>query len=118
MVKKLPSVFASPISRDISHNKRVFYSEKESPVITPVERKIETLPTVPQEQDTRETVELELKKLFKSTNHIFNIPVEITTEEKVYETKIAGRVHNQIITIDNDSIPVDQIKSLKRKDRL
>lgn len=115
MVKKLPSVFANRISPEVSKNKKVFYSEKEITPPVNVERKIDILPQT--NLSSAEEVELELRKLFKSTSHIFNIPVEIVTNEKSYDTKIAGRVQNQIITIDNDLIKVSEIVSIKRKDR-
>lgn len=64
------------------------------------------------------SVEAKLKKLFQSRRYIFNIGVEIITKRKVYDTKIAGKVKNSIVTIDGEVIPMIEIEDIIIKDRL
>ena len=60
----------------------------------------------------KETVEEKLDHLFNSNGYIFNIKVKIETIDKIYNTKIASRVGNSLITLDNDVINIDDIKNI------
>ena len=62
-------------------------------------------------------VEEKIKKLFKSSRYIFNINVLIKTDKKDYDTKIAGKVKNSLVTVDNDIIPIIEINDIIIKDR-
>lgn len=58
------------------------------------------------------SVDEKLKKLFNTNGYIFNIDVKIVTNNKTYNTKIAGKVGNNIITLDNDIINIKDIKDI------
>lgn len=58
------------------------------------------------------SVEEKLKKLFNTNGYIFNVDVKIITDNKTYNTKIAGKVGNSIITLDNDIIHISDIKDI------
>ena len=58
------------------------------------------------------SVNEKLDKLFNTNGYIFNIDVKIITNNKTYQTKIAGKVGNNIITLDNDIINIDNIKDI------
>jgi len=62
------------------------------------------------------TVEEKLNNLFKINGYIFNINVIIITETREYHTKIAGKVNNHLITLDNDIINIYDIKDIIIKD--
>lgn len=62
--------------------------------------------------DNNDTVENKINKLFNTNGYIFNIKVKIVTIDKTYNTKIAGRVGNNLITLDNDIIKIDEIKDI------
>ena len=64
--------------------------------------------------DTRSDLSIEekLAKLFNTNGYIFNIDVKIITDNKTYDTKIAGKVGNSIITLDNDIISISDIKDI------
>ena len=62
--------------------------------------------------DNKLSVDEKLKKLFNTNGYIFNIDVKIITTSKTYNTKIAGKVGNNIITLDNDIINVKDIKDI------
>ena len=56
-------------------------------------------------------------------NHINNkqvyyIDVIIKTNKKDYNTKIAGKVKNSLVTVDNEIIPIVEINDIIIKDRL
>ena len=56
-----------------------------------------------------------MNKLAKSGSYIFNKDVIIVTKDKKYETRIAGKLGDRIITLDNDSIKVDDIIKIYEK---
>jgi hypothetical protein len=59
-----------------------------------------------------ETVEEKLERLFNTNGYIFNIKVKIKANDKTYDTKIASRVGDNLITLDNDIINVADIKDI------
>ena len=57
-------------------------------------------------------VEDKLKKIFNTNGYVFNTNVKIVTNNKTYQTKIAGKVNNHLITLDNDIIDISSIKDI------
>ena len=53
-----------------------------------------------------------INKLFNTNGYLFNIKVRIITNHKEYHTKIAGKINNHLITMDNDIINIDDIKDI------
>ena len=47
--------------------------------------------------------------------YVFNKRVVIVTKNKTYETRIAGKIGSRIITLDNDSINIDDIINIYEK---
>lgn len=111
MQKKLPKIYQNTFSHKIENNNKVFYSAYQDHQSLNINRQ-----TMNRQMD-KNIVETSLNELFQTTGYIFNIPVEIKTKEKTLNTKIAGKVKNTIITLDNDVIPISSIVSIKRKDR-
>ncbi len=106
MKKELPRIYKNNVSKKNTHNKDVFYVRNDS-----VEQeKSEYLEEV--------DVEEKLRKLFRSSRYVFNIGVVIKTVRGEYDTKIAGKVKNSIVTIDGVVIPIIEIKDIIIKDRL
>ncbi len=114
MQKKLPKIYQSSFSHKVDNNNKVFYSfyqNKQSMENYPYSANLES------NHQEEKSVESTLRELFQTTGYIFNIPVEIKTSTRTLDTKIAGKVKNTIITLDNDVIPISEIVSIKRKDR-
>lgn len=57
-------------------------------------------------------ISTKLNKLFSINGYVFNVDVMIITNDKTYNTKIASWVGNNIITMDNDVIPIKEIKDI------
>ncbi len=53
-----------------------------------------------------------IDNLFKRNGYIFNVDVKIITNKKEYDTKIAGKMNNHLITLDNDIINISDIKDI------
>lgn len=89
MKNDLPNLYRGNISTGASNNKHVAHGFKEN--FNP--------------KDT-------INKLFKA-NQIYREDVELTTKDKVLNTKIIGRTQDHIITIDNVVIKIDDILDIK-----
>lgn len=113
MQKKLPKIYQSTFSHTIDNNNRIFYSAYQQPIITE-----NAVSSSKKEEPIRvKSIEEEVEELFHTTGYVFNIPVEITTNQRKIETKIAGKLNHTLITLDNEKIPISSIISIKRKDR-
>ena len=114
MPNKLPKIYQSPISPDISNNTKVFYSQytQNNPKVTMPNRS-----NYAENKVNIKSVEETIQDLLKTTGYIFNIPVEIKTGSKTYQTYIATKAKNNLVTMDNEIIPIHEILSIKRKDR-
>lgn len=100
---KKPEIF-KPNMSFIDNNKKAYYSYLEEPSLREDE-KMEELSDV---QDF-------LNKVSGSVGYVFNKRVVITTKEKTYDTKIAGKIGNRLITLDNDSININDILKIYEK---
>ena len=56
-----------------------------------------------------------MNKLAKSGSYIFNKDVIIVTKDKKYETRIAGKLGDRIVTLNNDSININDIIKIYEK---
>lgn len=110
MMKKLPEIFRKKVEPSHINNKKVYYGSQEEKLI----RNSEKVGNI----DDNMSVEDKIRKLFKSSRYIFNIDVIIKTDKKDYDTKIAGKVKNSLVTVNNEVIPIVEINDIIIKDRL
>ncbi len=110
-MKKLPEIFRKKVEPNHINNKQVYYGSDSEKLTRNIEKKSNDF-----EQDM--SVEDKIRKLFKSSRYIFNIDVIIKTNKKDYNTKIAGKVKNSLVTVDNEIIPIVEINDIIIKDRL
>lgn len=89
MKKELPKVFQNKITKPIGNNDRVFYG---------VNKNVRKSTTI--------------DDLFKP-NEIYRTNVKITLNDKTIEKKIIGRTQNNLITIDNEIIPISDIVQIE-----
>ena len=97
---KKPNIFKPKINHNLTNNKYIYYSykndkeEKEYKNETPIET---------------------LDRLIRNNSYIFKQKVLITTKDKTYLTKIAGKIGKNIITLDNDRINIDDIIKIEEQ---
>lgn len=60
-------------------------------------------------------IEQQLTNIFNGIGHSYNIPVMIKTNEKLYNTYLLSKTDENIITIDNEIIPIKKIIFIKTK---
>ena len=56
-----------------------------------------------------------INQLSNSGSYVFNKNIYIKTNNEEFETRIAGKIGNRIITLDNRSINIDDIVSIYEK---
>ena len=109
MKKELPGIYKKTVDKNHANNKKMCYASESEKT---VEKEIFN------QSSSITTVEEKIRKLFKSSRYIFNIRVLIKTDKKDYDTKIAGKVKNSLVTIDNEVIPIVEINDIIIKDRI
>ena len=109
MDKKLPKVFQNKINKDISNNNKYYYSaNKESDNnITKETNKLNTIKP--------KNINKKINEIFSSPTYVYKANVEITTKDSTITTKIIGRNKNFLITMNNKTIPIDNIVDIKLK---
>ncbi len=99
---KKPKIFKPDIG-EVNNNKKAYYSFLEDRL------------NISTEEEPKEDVVDFVNRLSKSGSYIFNKDVVIVTKDKRYETKIAGKIGNRLITLDNESINVDDVIKIYEK---
>ena len=98
MSKELPKMYKNKIKKDFSKKKKVFstlYEER-----TTLEEKTSDM----------YTVEQKIYNIFKSPTYIYKMDVIIVTNEGKKEKRIIGKNKDNLITFDNEYIPINTIK--------
>ena len=94
MEKKLPKVFANKIDKKLSNNANYFVSNKSI-------------------QFKENDINKKINQIFSSNNYIYKIETIITLKSGEINKKIVGKNKYNLITIDNELIPIDDIIDIK-----
>ncbi len=89
MKKELPKVFHNQINKNIHNNASVFYGKGEN-----------------------RSEEVTVDEIFK-LNQVYRTNTKITLKDKVIEKMIIGRTQNNLITFDNEIIPIMDILKIE-----
>ena len=103
MDKKLPKVFANKIEKKINNNEKVYYGSKS-----------EIKPKVNERNEL--DVLKQINRIFSSTRYVYKADVVINLKDRVITKKIIGRNKNELITMDNEIIKIDDIINIDFKD--
>ena len=118
MEKKLPSVFANKVETNAGNNKSIFYSADERMTSSlPNENDQERMPTgrmVTTGEITKD-INQKINEIFKSSNYIYKADVELTLRSGKITKRIIGKNASNLITMDNELIPISEIIDIKRK---
>lgn len=107
MEKKLPSIFANKINKNIDNNKKVYYSDLEE---NKIDEKLNKNFLKPQLN-----INQKINKIFNSSKYVYKADVTIKLKDKTINKKIIGKNNNNIITIDNELIPISDIEDIDFK---
>lgn len=107
MEKKLPKVYANKIEKDINNNKKIDYSTREEQSIEKPKSKIDQAI-----QNTKKNINQKINDIFSSPRYVYKAEVEIRMKDRTIIKKIIGQNQNQLITLDNELIPISEIEDI------
>ncbi len=105
MDKKLPGIFVNKIDKKLTNNNDVYYSKEDKEKSTIKNSK---------ELNISKTINQKIKEIFAGTDYIYKADVEITYNNKTVTKRIVGHNNKNIITYDNELIPIDKITDIRR----
>ena len=97
-MKKLPEIYKNNFTKKIKNNREVCYLRNDDT--------ISNLSNI--------SIEKEINNIFSGIGYSYNIPVEIVTNKKVYNTSLVAKTRENVVTLDNEIIAIGDIKSIKR----
>ena len=103
MHKKLPKVFANKIDKPLKNNETVYYDRGE-------EKKEEPIKT-----NSILSINQKINQIFGSSRYVYKADVIITTKNGTLNKKIIGRNRHELITMDNEVIPISDITDIAFK---
>lgn len=111
MEKKLPGIYKNPIDHPVQNNKEMAYVEQKQQ-----EELLEQ--TRSREDKIRKSlfgndVLGKLNHIFKSSQYIYKVKVEIKTNSGTVVKNIIGKNRDFLITMDNERIPISEIQDIK-----
>lgn len=100
-MKKIPNVYVNKIEKNLNNNKKVFYSNVAE----------DSSKNVKDEKSVKQKIE----EIFASNTYVYKADVEIELDDRTISTKIIGKNFQNLITINNELIPISKIKNIKNK---
>lgn len=97
-MKKLPEIYKNNFTKKIKNNREVCYLRNEDVISTA----------------SNISIEEEINNIFSGIGYSYNIPVEIVTNKKVYNTSLVAKTRENVVTLDNEIIAIGDIKIIKR----
>lgn len=104
--KKLPKVFANKINKNAGNNKNVFYSENNN---------VDETFSVSDKNMLAKNINQKINEIFNSPNYIYKADVIIKLKDKTIDKRIIGKNSSNLITIENELIPISSIVDIKLK---
>lgn len=109
MEKKLPGVFVNKIDKELKNNKCVFYSQKDNIESVDLDRSKNVNADLSNSLFTTGSIEQKIQDIFRSVNYIYKADVIITTMYGKVEKRIVGKHNGNLITMENELIPISSI---------
>lgn len=104
-MSELPRMYHNKIDKDLNNNERVF-STLDS-IIKPTNISSNFI-----NNRNNLTVEQKIVNIFNSPNYIYKIDVVIVTDNNKVIKRIIGKNKNNLITMDNEYIPINTIRDI------
>lgn len=110
MEKKLPKVFANKIDKELQNNDKVYYSKEETQKKEEVKGEKSKLDKRKKLPDlSNKNVNQKITAIFNSPNYVYKADVDIKLKSGKINKKIIGKNLTNLITIDNELIPISEI---------
>lgn len=108
MNKELPKMYQNKISKKLNNMEEVYstlYEDRSSNIV----KEKTSIP-----KSNNYTVEQKIYNIFNSKDYIYKVDVYIETDEGTFQKRIIGKNKDNLITMDNEYIPISKIKDIYR----
>lgn len=102
-MNELPRMYHNKINKELNNNERVFST---------LDRNFTSSNNNFINNRNNLTVEQKIVNIFNSPNYIYKIDVVIVTDNNKYTKRIIGKNKNNLITMDNEYIPINTIRDI------
>lgn len=109
MKKDLPGIFAGKVNRNDTNKKYAVTSSDEVRIEKNDEKEYKGIPI-------GKNINQKINDIFSSYRYVYKADVIITTNEGEITKKIIGKNENNLITMDNELINIDNIKDIRFKE--
>ena len=105
-MKDLPKMYRNKIDKYIKNNEKFFS--------TMYDKKIEkeNNKNIFINNKNNYTVEQKIYNIFNSPNYIYKIDVTVVTDSGIQNKRIVGKTKTNLITMDNEYIPISTIRDI------
>lgn len=109
MKKDLPEMYHNNINKNINNNKCIYSSLIKN---TEEENTKKNSNKEINKKNDWFTIEQKIFNIFNSKDYIYKADVTIVTDTQTIKKRIVGKNANNLITIDNEYIPISIIKDI------
>ena len=109
-MKELPKMYHNTIDKDINNNEKM-YSTMYNSTMNNNDRKISNNDIFINNKNNY-TVEQKIYNIFNSPNYIYKIDVTIVTDKGKTNKRIVGKTKTNLITMDNEYLPINTIRDI------
>jgi len=95
-MREIPKMYHNNERKTFNNNKKVFVSYSDNNVII----------------KSTDDIRRKISSYINSNNFIYRTKVNLVIDDRVVEKKIIGMSGSNLITIDNEYIPIDKIKDI------
>jgi len=103
MNKELPKMYQTKITKTVPSIQKVYSTINQSK-----ESRVEDTNT----RYSSVSIEKRIEQIFQSPDYVYKADVTILTDTEKLQRRIIARNHNNIITIDNEYIPISIIRDI------
>lgn len=96
MKNELPKVYSNPIDKEIKNNKEVYYSRSQ----------------VNNYKSPKDITKI-INQIFASKDFVYKKKIRITTFDNQLEVNLVGRTSNNLLTLDNQKIALNEIVDIE-----
>lgn len=105
-MKELPKMYQNKINKNITNRQEVF-----STISKNIEERNGIKKEVRKIKDTF-SIEQKIYNIFNSRDYIYKADVTIITDNGIFDKRIVGKNRNNLITMDNEYIPISSIRDI------
>lgn len=109
-MKELPKIYRNKIEKEIKNNEKMFSTMYN--IINETTSSNEERGTITIDNRNNYTVEQKIANMFNSPNYIYKIDVVVVTDKDKSTKRIVGKTKTNLITMDNEYIPINTIRDI------